>query len=92
MTETLTMIALETPYRVLARQYRPQKLSELVGQELLVKTLAQGIERNRLPHAFLLHGIGGVGKNNDGAYSCQGIELSWYRRKRDPNAKPLWRV
>ena len=50
------------PYRVLARQYRPQKLSELVGQDVLVKTLAQGIERNRLPHAFLLHGIRGVGK------------------------------
>jgi DNA polymerase-3 subunit gamma/tau len=52
----------QMPYRVLARQYRPQKLSELVGQDLLVKTLAQGIERNRLPHAFLLHGIRGVGK------------------------------
>lgn len=58
----LTKTSDQTSYRVLARQYRPQKLSELVGQDLLVDTLTQGIERNRLPHAFLLHGIRGVGK------------------------------
>ena len=65
MIPLMTQIPLtnsKVPYRVLARQYRPQKLSELVGQDILVKTLAQGIERNRLPHAFLLHGIRGVGK------------------------------
>jgi DNA polymerase-3 subunit gamma/tau len=67
------------PYRVLARQYRPQKLSELVGQDLLVKTLAQGIERNRLPHAFLLHGIRGVGKTTTArilakALNCLGVD------------------
>jgi DNA polymerase-3 subunit gamma/tau len=62
LTQAVSKTASETPYRVLARQYRPQKLSELVGQDMLVKTLAQGIERNRLPHAFLLHGIRGVGK------------------------------
>jgi len=68
-----------TPYRVLARQYRPQKLSELVGQELLVKTLTLGIERNRLPHAFLLHGIRGVGKTTTArilakALNCVGVD------------------
>lgn len=62
MTQPQSTLPSQMPYRVLARQYRPQKLSELVGQDLLVKTLAQGIERNRLPHAFLLHGIRGVGK------------------------------
>jgi DNA polymerase III subunit gamma/tau len=66
-------------YRVLARQYRPQKLSELVGQDLLVKTLTQGIERNRLPHAFLLHGIRGVGKTTTAriiakALNCIGVD------------------
>lgn len=69
----------QTPYRVLARQYRPQKLSELVGQDLLVKTLAHGIERNRLPHAFLLHGIRGVGKTTTArilakALNCVGVD------------------
>lgn len=52
----------ETAYRVLARKYRPQTLAELVGQDMLVKTLAHGLATNRLPHAFILHGIRGVGK------------------------------
>jgi DNA polymerase-3 subunit gamma/tau len=51
-----------SPYRVLARKYRPQKLSELVGQEVLVTTLTQAIAQDRLPHAFVLYGIRGVGK------------------------------
>lgn len=49
-------------YRVLARKYRPISLKDLVGQDILVQTLSQAIENNRLPHAFLLHGIRGVGK------------------------------
>ena len=53
---------MSTVYRVLARKYRPMTLSELVGQEMLAQALTQGIEANRLPHAFLLHGIRGVGK------------------------------
>jgi DNA polymerase-3 subunit gamma/tau len=78
-TEILPKANSEVPYRVLARQYRPQKLSELVGQDLLVKTLAQGIERNRLPHAFLLHGIRGVGKTTTArilakALNCLGVD------------------
>lgn len=51
-----------TVYRVLARKYRPTTLKELVGQEVLAQTLTQSIENKRLPHAFLLHGIRGVGK------------------------------
>lgn len=49
-------------YVVLARKYRPQRLTELVGQESLVKTLQKCIQNNTIPHAFLLHGIRGVGK------------------------------
>ncbi|CAO5678953.1 MAG: Holliday junction ATP-dependent DNA helicase RuvB [Holosporales bacterium] len=49
-------------YRVLARKYRPQTLSDLKGQEILSKTLQKAIEENRIPHAFLFHGIRGVGK------------------------------
>jgi DNA polymerase-3 subunit gamma/tau len=49
-------------YRVLARKYRPTSLGDLVGQQVLVQTLSQAIQNNRLPHAFLLHGIRGVGK------------------------------
>ena len=52
------------PYRVLARKYRPQSFSELIGQEPMVRTLANAIERDRLAHAFLMTGVRGVGKTS----------------------------
>ena len=47
----------DQPYRVLARKYRPQTFSELIGQEPMVRTLANAIERDRLAHAFLMTGV-----------------------------------
>jgi DNA polymerase-3 subunit gamma/tau len=52
------------PYRVLARKYRPQTFSELIGQEAMVRTLANAIARERLAHAFLMTGVRGVGKTS----------------------------
>ncbi len=52
------------PYRVLARKYRPQTFSELIGQEPMVRTLANAIKRDRLAHAFLMTGVRGVGKTS----------------------------
>lgn len=49
-------------YLVLARKYRPQNFEELIGQEVLVTTLANSIKSNRLHHAYILTGIRGVGK------------------------------
>ncbi|BAK66017.1 DNA polymerase III gamma and tau subunits [Sphingobium sp. SYK-6] len=51
-------------YRVLARAYRPQTFAELIGQEAMVRTLANAIRRDRLPHAFLMTGVRGVGKTS----------------------------
>lgn len=56
--------AAATPYRVLARKYRPQTFAELIGQDAMVKTLANAIERGRIAHAFLLTGVRGVGKTS----------------------------
>ncbi|UAK23438.1 DNA polymerase III subunit gamma/tau [Sphingomonas nostoxanthinifaciens] len=53
-----------TPYRVLARKYRPQRFSELIGQDAMVQTLGNAIKRDRLAHAFLLTGVRGVGKTS----------------------------
>ena len=53
-----------TPYRVLARKYRPQNFDELIGQDAMVRTLANAIDRGRLAHAFLLTGVRGVGKTS----------------------------
>lgn len=68
-------------YRVLARKYRPQTLTDLVGQEALVQTLTQAIQSNKLPHAFILHGIRGVGKTTTAriiakALNCTGVDLN----------------
>jgi len=56
--------ATSQPYRVLARKYRPQTFSELIGQDAMVKTLANAITRDRLAHAFLMTGVRGVGKTS----------------------------
>ncbi len=54
----------QQPYRVLARKYRPQTFSELIGQDAMVRTLANAIKRDRLAHAFLMTGVRGVGKTS----------------------------
>ncbi|HEU0310258.1 MAG TPA: DNA polymerase III subunit gamma/tau [Sphingomicrobium sp.] len=54
----------EAHYRVLARKYRPQTFAELIGQDAMVKTLGNAIERGRIAHAFLLTGVRGVGKTS----------------------------
>ena len=51
-------------YRVLARKYRPQRFSELIGQDAMVTTLGNAIKRGRLAHGFLLTGVRGVGKTS----------------------------
>ncbi len=49
-------------YRVLARKYRPARFDQLIGQEAMVRTLANAIARERLPHAWMLTGVRGIGK------------------------------
>src|SRR6201993_1010016 len=49
-------------YRVLARKYRPQDFTGLIGQEALVRTLSNAFATNRIAHAFMLTGVRGVGK------------------------------
>src|SRR5258706_1931043 len=58
----MTDAADATPYRVLARKYRPQTFAQLIGQDALVRTLTNAIKTGRLAHAFLLTGVRGVGK------------------------------
>lgn len=52
----------ETAYRVLARKYRPQNFSDLIGQEAMVRTLTNAFEKGRIAQAWMLTGIRGVGK------------------------------
>ncbi len=52
----------EGAYRVLARKYRPTRLSELAGQEAIVRILTNAIAQERIAQAFLLTGVRGTGK------------------------------
>ena len=49
-------------FQVSARKWRPQKFSELIGQEHIVRTLHNAIEMDRVAHAYLFSGTRGVGK------------------------------
>lgn len=49
-------------YIVLSRKYRPKDLNDLVGQDILEKSLRSCLDSKKVPHAFLFHGIRGVGK------------------------------
>ncbi|MDR3472866.1 MAG: DNA polymerase III subunit gamma/tau [Devosia sp.] len=50
------------PYVVLARKYRPVNFDGLIGQDAMVTTLRNAFKSGRIPHAFMLTGIRGVGK------------------------------
>ena len=49
-------------YRVLARKYRPQTFDHLIGQDAMVRTLSNAFEASRIPQAWILTGVRGVGK------------------------------
>ncbi|MFG1425481.1 DNA polymerase III subunit gamma/tau [Roseixanthobacter glucoisosaccharinicivorans] len=54
--------AAATPYRVLARKYRPQNFDDLIGQEAMVRTLSNAFASGRIAQAYILTGVRGVGK------------------------------
>jgi DNA polymerase-3 subunit gamma/tau len=49
-------------YRVLARKYRPATFGDLIGQEAMVRTISNSFEAGRVPQAWILTGVRGVGK------------------------------
>src|SRR3984893_18180234 len=54
--------ASEPGYRVLARKYRPWTFDDLIGQDAMVRTLSNAFETGRIPQAWILTGVRGVGK------------------------------
>ncbi len=49
-------------HKILALKYRPKNFKELIGQNIMVETITNSIKLNKLPNAYLLTGIRGVGK------------------------------
>ena len=60
-------------YRVLARQYRPVRLNEVIGQNFTVTALTNAFNINKLSHAFLFTGIRGVGKTTIARIIAMGL-------------------
>ena len=48
--------------KVLALKYRPKNFNELIGQDIMAETIINSIKLNKLPNAYLLTGIRGIGK------------------------------
>jgi DNA polymerase III subunit gamma/tau len=66
-----------TPYRVLARKYRPATFADMIGQEALVRTLTNAIAGGRIAQGYMLTGVRGVGKTTTArilarAFNCIG--------------------
>jgi DNA polymerase III subunit gamma/tau len=54
--------ARDASYRVLARKYRPATFDDLIGQDAMVRTVSNAFETGRIPQAWILTGVRGVGK------------------------------
>ncbi|MDD5597115.1 MAG: DNA polymerase III subunit gamma/tau [Victivallaceae bacterium] len=66
-------------YQVIARKWRPQRFSDVVGQEHVVKTLKNAIRQRRTAHAYLFVGPRGIGKTTTArifakALNCEAPE------------------
>jgi DNA polymerase-3 subunit gamma/tau len=77
-----------TPYRVLARKYRPQTLSEVIGQDALVRTVRNAFRTGRIAHAFLLTGVRGVGKTTTARIIARGLNCIGPDGKGEPTPEP----
>src|SRR6204780_3713781 len=60
-------------YRVLARKYRPSTFADLIGQEAMVRTISNAFATGRIPQAWILTGVRGVGKTTTARILARGL-------------------
>ncbi|MGD0404788.1 MAG: DNA polymerase III subunit gamma/tau [Candidatus Acidiferrales bacterium] len=70
-------------YKVIARKYRPQTFSEIVGQQHVTRTLANAIGSNRVAHAYIFSGVRGVGKTTTARILAKALNCA-----KGPTADP----
>ena len=63
-------------YRVLARKYRPANFDDLIGQDAMVRTLSNAFEAARIPQAWILTGVRGVGKTTTARILARGLNYA----------------
>ena len=62
-----------SPYKVLARKYRPESFAELRGQDTMVRILKNAFAADRIAHSFILTGIRGTGKTTTARIIAKGL-------------------
>jgi DNA polymerase III subunit gamma/tau len=79
----------DKPYQVIARKYRPQTFSSVVGQEAIVTTLKNALRYKRLAHAYLFCGCRGTGKTTLARVFAKALNCSQLTEDFEPcNACP----
>jgi len=71
-------------YQVLARKYRPASFDHLIGQEPMVRTLRNAFTAGRIPHAWMLTGVRGVGKTTTARILARGLNF----QREDKSGEP----
>ena len=82
MTET------EQNYQVLARKYRPETFSDLVGQDAMVRTLKNAFAASRIAQAFIMTGIRGTGKTTTARIIAKGLNCTGPDGQGGPTTEP----
>ncbi len=67
-------------YQVIARKWRPQTFEDVTGQEAITRTLRNGIEHERLHHAYLFSGARGVGKTTTARLLAKAVNCHRFDR------------
>ena len=70
-------------YKILALKYRPQNFKDLIGQEVLIKTITNAIKSGKTPNAYLLTGIRGVGKTTTARLIAKALNCENYSTEKN---------